>query len=521
MLEGSIAFRNANIRTMNPLYPRADALAIGGGRIVALGTWEEVAPHCQGAQVVDAEGKTILAGFIDTHVHFLLTAMGLTALDVSATVSFAEIGEQVQGAAACSPEGELILGMGAKCEWVLRTGAGDQMSSAEESLSPRQVLDAVAPWQRVLIIGDTGHFSLANSRCLNFLNLPEDGEGIQRDAGGQPSGILVGSAHEKAFTTLAREFASGPDTWRAIPRAVQQAASVGLTTIHALEGGDMCTDETLQAFLGLIPSLPLRFLFWYQAMEVSKVLQWGLPRIGGCILLDGDFLPRTAAVREPYSDGSGSGVLYHSQEEINAFVLEAHRAGLQVAMHAIGDRAIEQAITAYELALANYPRPDHRHRIEHAELITADQVERAKRLGLALAIQPAFNSVWAHTSHYDYLGEERALRADPIRTLLDAGLLVAGGSDSFVTPLWPLLGIHSAVNHSNPTERIDLQRAIEMFTINAARIGFEEKDKGSLEVGKLGDLVVLSEDPFQVDPTRLKDIKVERTVVGGKTVYVA
>jgi predicted amidohydrolase YtcJ len=212
MLEGSIAFRNANIRTMNPLYPRADALAIGGGRIVALGTWEEVAPHCQGAQVVDAEGKTILAGFIDTHVHFLLTAMGLTALDVSATVSFAEIGEQVQGAAACSPEGELILGMGAKCEWVLRTGAGDQMSSAEESLSPRQVLDAVAPWQRVLIIGDTGHFSLANSRCLNFLNLPEDGEGIQRDAGGQPSGILVGSAHEKAFTTLAREFASGPDT---------------------------------------------------------------------------------------------------------------------------------------------------------------------------------------------------------------------------------------------------------------------------------------------------------------------
>jgi hypothetical protein len=255
-------------------------------------------------------------------------------------------------------------------------------------------------------------------------------------------------------------------------------------------------------------------------MEVDRVLALGLPRIGGCILLDGDVGPHTAALLEPYADDPNScGSLYHTQEEVDAFVLRAHQAGLQIAMHAVGDAAVEQALNAYEAALTAYPREDHRHRIEHCEVIQEDQIRRAQRLGVALAIQPPFNHFWPHTTYYPLLGEDRAWKADPVRSLVRPGLLLAGGSDSTVTPLGPLIGVHAAVNHSNPAERIGVQEALALYTINAARIGFTESDRGSLQVDKLGDFAVLAEDPFQVEPERIKDIPVDMTVLGGEVVY--
>jgi predicted amidohydrolase YtcJ len=142
-------------------------------------------------------------------------------------------------------------------------------------------------------------------------------------------------------------------------------------------------------------------------------------------------------------------------------------------------------------------------------------------LGVSLAIQPPFNHYWPHTEYYPRLGEERAWKADPVRTLMRPGLLVAGGSDSTVTPLGPLIGVHAAVNHSNPAERVSVQEGLELYTINAARIAFQEGDKGSLEAGKLGDFVVLGQDPFEVDPDHIKDISVEMTVIGGDVVYIS
>jgi hypothetical protein len=185
----------------------------------------------------------------------------------------------------------------------------------------------------------------------------------------------------------------------------------------------------------------------------------------------------------------------------------------------VGDAAIEQALNAYEAALNAHPHTDHRHRIEHCDLIRKDQIQRARRLGLALAIQPPFNHYWSHTEYIPTLGEERASRADPFRSMMDAGLLLAGGSDSTVKPLGPLIGVHAAVNHSNPTERLSVQEGLELYTINAAHIAFQEADRGSLEIGKLGDFAVLAEDPFEVDPGQIKDIPVEMTVIGGDVVY--
>jgi hypothetical protein len=359
-----------------------------------------------------------------------------------------------------------------------------------------------------------------NTRALEILALPDDMPGLMRDAQGQPNGLLSDQANSLAEDKFSGLFGAGEKAVETITLAVEKAHSVGITTLHALEGGLTSRDKAVQEFWALMSTLSLRIVLYYQTMDVDKVVAIGLPRIGGCILLDGDVGPHTAALSKPYADDPECyGTLYHSQEEINAFVLKAHKAGLQVAMHAVGDAAVEQALDAYKAALVAYPRDDHRHRIEHCEVIREDQIQRAQRLGVALAIQPPFNHYWPHTEYYSLLGEERAWKADPVRTLMRPGLLVAGGSDSTVTPLGPLIGVHAAVNHSNPAERVSVEEGLQLYTVNAARIAFQEADRGSLEVGKLGDLVVLADDLRTVAPEAIADIPVEMTVVGGEIVY--
>lgn len=510
MAKSSLAVRNANILTMDPAQPRAEALVIRDGRLVAVGDWADIAALSKNMPVLDLRGKTVLPGMIDTHTHFLWTAMSLAALDVSAGVDHETLQAVIQQAVAETPGGDLIFGMGFT-EYALDTQRFGPIVEA---------LDAVAPDHPVFLIGVTGHTYAANSRALDILDLPEGTAGLILDDQGRPNGLLAGQAGYGAADRFSEIFGGGDKAAEMVAQAIGKAHSVGLTTVHALEGGVVGEDANVIEFLEALPALPLRIVLWYQTMDVERVQALGLPRIGGCILLDGDVGPHTAALREPYVDQTGSyGTLYHSQEEVDAFVFKAHQAGLQIAMHAVGDAAVEQALNAYEAALTAHPRDDHRHRIEHCEVIGEDQIERAQSLGVALAIQPPFNHYWPHTTYYPVLGEERAWKADPVRTLLRPGLLVAGGSDSTVTPLGPLIGVHAAVNHSNPAERVSVQEALELYTINAARIAFEEGEKGSLEVGKLGDLAVLAADPFQVAPEEIKETPVDMTVIGGQIVY--
>ncbi len=510
MFKNDLAVRKANIITMNPRQPRAEALAVGDGGIVALGTWEDIAPHAEDVHILELAGKTVLPGFIDTHAHFLWTALSLAALDVTSAQDHPTLQGIIRQAAAATRPDELIYGMGFT-EYALDT----------EKFSPIiEALDAVAPDNPLYLAGVTGHVSAVNTRGLELLALPDDTPGLMSDASGQPNGLLADKANNLADEKFHGLFGLDEKAKQMIPEAIEKAHSVGITTLHALEGGVTGEDSTAEDFLAAMPTLPLRFVLYYQTLDVDKVLELGLPRIGGCILLDGDVAPHTAALSEPYADDPECyGTLYYSQEAIDAFVLKAHRAGLQVAMHAVGDAAVEQALNAYEAALTAHPRDDHRHRIEHCEIIREDQIQRARRLGVALAIQPPFNHYWPHSEYYRTLGENRAWIADPVRTLMRPGLLLAGGSDSTVTPLGPLIGVHAAVNHSNPAERVGVQEALELYTINAARISFQETDRGSLEVNKLADFVVLAEDPFEADPSHIKDIPIEMTIIGGDVVY--
>jgi hypothetical protein len=507
---GSLVIRDANILTMNPQQPRARALAVRDGRIAAIGSWEHVAPHAGGLARLDLTGKTVLPGFIDTHAHFMWTALSLAALDVSDGKDHASLQAIIRQAAAKTLPGELIFGMGFT-EYALEM----------EHHSPIiQVLDAATPENPVFLMGVTGHASAANTQALERLALPEGTPGVIRSARERPDGLLSDRANTLAWERFSVSFGAGEKATQMIARAEEKALSVGLTTLHALEGGNTSEDVTITNLLLAMPNLRLRLVLYYQTMDVNRVIRLGLPRIGGCILLDGDVGPHTAALSEPYADDpSCYGTLYYTQEEVNAFVLEAHKAGLQVAMHAVGDGAVEQALDAYSAALAAHPREDHRHRIEHCQIIREEQIERARQMGVALGIQPPFNHYWPHTTYYSSLGEERALKVDPVHSLMRPGLLIAGGSDSTVTPLGPLIGVHAAVNHSNPAERIDVSEALALYTINAARIGLEEQDKGSLEVGKLGDMVVLSGNPFGVERAHIKDIPVDMTIVGGQISY--
>jgi hypothetical protein len=332
--------------------------------------------------------------------------------------------------------------------------------------------------------------------------------------------MLSNIANSIAFKRILSTPESIAKTEAMIDQTIRKAHSVGITTLHALEGGLDYPHETIAKFRNTIPELPLRIVLYYQTMEIDKVIELGLPRIGGCILLDGDVDPKTAALLEPYaSDPTCYGTLYYEDEVVNEFTLTAHKEGLQIAFHAVGDAAVEQALNAYESALDQHPRDDHRHRIEHCTIMHEEQILRAQRLGIALAIQPPFNHFWPHTNYFHDLGEERAWKVDQVGKFIRPNLLVAGGSDSTVTPMGPLIGVHAAVNHSNPAERIGVYDAMELYTINAAHIAFQEHDRGSLEVGKLGDLVVLAENLFEVDQRTIKDIKVEKTVIGGEIVY--
>jgi predicted amidohydrolase YtcJ len=243
-------------------------------------------------------------------------------------------------------------------------------------------------------------------------------------------------------------------------------------------------------------------------------------KIGGIkILADGSLGARTAALKQPYDDEpSTKGMMLYSQRHLNGLVLKAHKAGFQLAIHAIGDQTVEMALKALEKAFEEAPREDHRHRVEHASVLNETLIQHMKKLGVIASVQPHFlvSDFWVEKR----LGKARARWTYPFKTLIEKGVLVAGGSDCPVEPISPLLGIHAAVNRETfPQERITVEEALRIYTVNAAYASFEEKMKGSIEAGELADLVVLSDDLQKIEPSKIKDVRVEMTIVGGKIVY--
>ena len=449
---------NARIHTLDAERPHAHAVLVRDGRIVAL---DDAIPHIVDVPTFDLAGRTVVPGFIDSHVHFVWTGVRHFALDLHGVASMVDVQAMLREQAQQRERGCLILGQ--------RLRIDDFANGAPTAAD----LDAVAPDHPVLLQGDTGHLTIANTRAMEQFGL---GEHL---SGWHGNGLLIGAAHTAVAWRAPTLFAEQVGWARVFSAAANEAARLGITTIHALEGDNTPDDAGVRALLDHAPSLPVHIVLYWQTMHVDAVRALGLPRIGGCIWVDGDMGPHTAALKQPYADQPCScGQLYISDERLQRFVHEANAANLQIALHAVGDAAVEQVLRAYRHALADHPRVDHRLRVEHFEIYDDELLHEAQALDVSVAIQPAFDGYFGGINeNARFLGPERAQRADAIATFDRHGIPIGGGSDSTVTPLGPLYGMHCAVNHTNERERVGTERALRLWTIDNARLAFEEAQK--------------------------------------------
>jgi predicted amidohydrolase YtcJ len=506
-----VVLLNGNVITMDANDTRAQAVAMRDGSIVAVGSKGEISQFIgEETRVIDLRGRTVLPGFIDAHSHLTHTGMLLSSIDLAEARSIEEVLDMIRAYAKKLPENKVLAGFRL-----------DDSKYPENRYPTRFELDEVAPKHHVFLDHITAHSAVINTKSLRFLGLTGEEEGVDRNAGdGEPTGVVRDPiVMEVRFKLL--NLMSDEDIKRAIRMAAEDASKVGLTTIHTmvepLRGRDVRLIEEMSS------ELPVRVVLYRLVTgEIDKDIEVSPGKSGLKIVADGAIETHTAGLYQPYTDDpSTRGMMYYTQEWMNETVLKAHVAGIQLAIHCESETTIDQVLDAYENALTKHPRVDHRHRIEHYELATDEQNRRVAKLGVYLSMQPAFIYLWggATGKYRQYLGDERTERAHAYNDLLELDVLIAGGSDSPVTSFNPIFGIHSLVNHPNANQRVDVHDALRIFTINGARIAFEEHKKGSIEVGKHADLVVLSNDPLICEADKIKDIEVLMTIVSGNTVY--
>jgi len=497
----------SRIRTMDGSLALADWMLCERGLIASVGAGPPPEDTRGGAELLDLRGRTVLPALHDTHVHFLSTGQMDLDLDLGRARSFAEVMDAIADAARGF--------RGA----MLRAHSFDPDLIEDGRYPTRTELDAVSSSLPIHARRRDGHSSVANSAAFSLLGIAPGQPGVDADGDGQPTGVLRGRAHSAAAERAA-ELLSREERLECYRRAAAAAASHGAGVVHALVGRDDPACRDVELLLEVQPELPVDVVVFPQTKDVDRVVSLGLPRIGGCILLDGSLGSRTAALEEPYADGEGRGELYHSDDELIGFMRAAAGRGLQIAVHAIGDRAIGQAVACYGAACGGDAR-GARHRIEHCELASPAHIAAMSALGLAAGVQPAFELFWggAGGMYEARLGRRRASRTNPFRTMLRSGVPLAGGSDSYVTPLDPLLGVHAAVNRADREEALGVEDALALFTSRAAWLAFDEHRRGTLAPGKEASFTVLGSDPLTAAPSTIRDISVESLYVRGREVF--
>lgn len=524
-------FFNGKIRTLASETPVAEAMAVTGGLVTALGSTAEMRSLAgPNTTWYDLGGRTVLPGFIDAHAHFYGYAKNLSRIDLVGTDSFEEVLGLVSACVKDVPDGQWIVGRG----W-------DQNDWAEPVYPDRRGLDRIAPRQPVYLIRVCGHAAVVNSEALRIAGISRDtvdppGGRILRDRDGEPNGVLIDEAQKLVsdiIPSLTRE-----EKRRLIRRAAYECCAAGLVGIHEM-GVDA---EMISLYKELLDGgeLPLRLTTYYiyDEPDIDSLLAAGpltgfaedrLSVVGVKFYIDGSLGARSAALLADYSDDPGNnGILVIDPLDLGRRVAACHNSGFQVAIHAIGDRGNRIVLDVFEEVLSKHPSPDRRHRIEHAQIVSPEDIPRFAALGVIPSMQ------FTHcTSDMDWaderLGNDRLAGAYAWRSLIETGCRIPGGSDFPVESINPLLGIYAAVTRQDltgrpeggwlPAERLTIDEAIRAFTIDAAYAAHEEDRKGSLAPGKLADFVVLSEDLLAVAPREIPLIEVLATVIGGKVVY--
>src|SRR5205809_2351770 len=533
---------NGKIRSFKAVGSTFEALACAGGRIVATGKSEDTRRLAgPDTQEIDLKGRTTIPGLTDTHVH--LSEKGTAEMELvdcrdfyTDVHSISDILERLAKQAAELPKGS----------WIVAHGSPMQDFRLKDKRFPdKHDLDRAIP-DHLVSISFGAHITVGNSKALAVAKITRDtpdpaGGAIHKDPqSGEPTGEL----HERAQLILkkvAPEF-NYLQLKDGIVFALNQCLERGVTTVHDIVRSgepirayqEIYREGKMPARVNLLPRVIESNIESGSLIELGLITGFGNEwlRLGGVKMsIDGGITGRNACFYDPYEDDEHNhGIIRIQHEELNDTVLKCHNAGLRCCVHAIGDRAFDMALDAYESAIQKSPRKDHRHRIEHMGnwLSTPERMQRMVRSGI-IAIPNIAIGYYVGDAILDCLGERRLTKAFPFRTLLKNGVIIAGGSDSpGYWPVDPLRDIAACVSRKMrwgdvwvPEERITVAEAFAMHTTTASYVGFEENDKGTLEVRKLADLAVLAEDPFEIQAERIKDLRVEMTIVGGEVKYQA
>ena len=524
--EPELVLHNGNFWTVDPRAPRAQAVAISDGRFLAVGSNDEILGFATArSHKIDLGKKTVLPGFIDAHSHPAMSGrLHLRQVDCDLR-SIKAIQSALRERAAKTPPGEWVLGF-----------KYDDTKTAEGRILTLKDLDESVPDRPVLVNHRGGHENFVNSLALQAAHVDENtpdppGGKFDRDSSGHLNGRIIERA-EAAFGKVIPSTFSREDCREGVKLISKMMTKTGITSV----GDALGSPEDLQAYQDARETrdLPMRvycFIAWrYVDKMIAAGVRTGLGdewvRIGGMKqVADGAISGRTARLSQPYIGSPNDyGTFSASEEELYEYGRKGYAAGWQLGTHANGDVAIERVLNVYERLNREIPRKDPRFRIEHCTLVNDSIIQRMKALNVIPT--PFSTYVYYHGEKMQYYGKERLEHMFALRTFLDAGLHPTQASDYPPGEFAPMMALQSEVTRMDmkgnvwgASQKVSVQEAIRVGTINGAYASYEEKLKGSIEPGKLADLVVLGRDPFREDPSTLVTMPVERTMTGGKWVY--
>ena len=525
-----LVVRHTTVITMDQRRPAAEALAVRAGHFIAVGSNDHVADLIgPGTRVLDLPDSTVIPGLIDAHIHVLSAGVRhITAADCDRR-SISGVQGALREFAARTKPGDWVQGF-----------KFDDTKTAERRFLNKTDLDAVSTAHPIYVSHRAGHVYYANSLALERANYhdgssdPQGGRLGRDDETGELNGVIYERAAEPIRSLLP---AVPPSDRREGLRLIGSLLTrAGLTSAHdaMVSSEDLVTYQEGWA-AGELPLRIYTLLRWTHmpaARDAGFRTGFGNAwlRMGGIkYVADGAIAARTAYLTEPYScEGCEHdyGIEVMNQEELNAAVLETHRAGFQVCIHANGDASIQSVLTAYENAQHAIPRHDARHRIEHCTVVNPQLLDRMKRLGVVAT--PFCTYIYHHGEKMPFYGEQRLQWMFAQRSFLDYGIIATGATDYPPGPYEPLLGIQACVTRTDQDgnvwgekQRVSVEEALRIYTLHGAYASFEEAMKGSIEPGKLADFTVLGQDPRAVDPLTIKDIPVQMTVIGGTAVHEA
>ena len=497
---------NGSIVTVDESNPRARWAGIKDGKIEAVGS--NSPPLMQSIKNVDLDGATLLPGLIDSHVHGTLTGLALKSSDLSEAKSKKQVLEAVSRHQSRGGTGNMVTAV----NLAMSTMSKNEIPSAKE-------LDEISSTQIIILFDKSLHGMVLNSLGIQEAGLQSGMVGVELENGHLTGTVTDDTSYYQGIRNLMKD--SGEELLVGFQEAVcNEALKKGITSIHSLDGGDFVVD--MPGWVINRKNLPINVVNYWETMDFEEVTKYGLSRIGGCICLDGTRALHTMALFEPYRDRpSTRGFLYYSDDVIYQFIKEAHEKDMQCALHATGERAIDQHINILKQVILEQGDKDLRHRIEHFSMPTEKHIEWAVEMNLALPMQPSFSMEWdegAGSLYKTRFGKERASRVEPLSKIVRSGGKVCGGSDSPVTKLDSLYGIDACVNNPDPSRRIPLMEAIRSFTINNAWAAHEDDVRGSIEVGKVADLVLLDMD-LEKTKKSVQEASTRATFVKGNLAY--